>query len=84
VTVGYFPAPEAACLAGAADTDDAFSLLLSRAPAGDGAPPHTHAHESESFFALAGTYRIECGGADQVQAVPTAQQGMATHCHRPS
>lgn len=30
-------------------------------PAGDGAPLHMHAQESESFFVLAGTYRIECG-----------------------
>ncbi len=48
-------------LATAAATDGAFSLLLSHAPPGDGAPLHVHRDESESFFVLAGTYRIWCG-----------------------
>lgn len=55
------PGAGGSVLAGAADTDGAFSLLVSHAPAGDGAPLHTHAQESESFFVLAGTYQIECG-----------------------
>lgn len=48
-------------LASAHQTDGEFSLLLSHAPAGDGAPLHTHDHESESFFILAGCYAIRCG-----------------------
>lgn len=55
------PGAGGSVLAGAAETDGAFSLLLSHAPAGDGAPLHTHARESESFFVLAGTYQVECG-----------------------
>ena len=48
-------------LATAAATDGAFSLLLSHAPPGDGAPLHVHRDESESFFVRAGTYRIWFG-----------------------
>ena len=48
-------------LAAAAATGGAFSLLLSHAPAGDGAPLHVHRDESESFFVLAATYRVCCG-----------------------
>ena len=55
------PGAGGSVLAGSGDTDGAFSLLLSHAPAGDGAPLHTHTQESESFFVLAGRYRIECG-----------------------
>jgi quercetin dioxygenase-like cupin family protein len=55
------PGAGGSVLAGAAQTDGAFSLLLSQAPAGDGAPLHVHDQESESFFVLAGQYRIQCG-----------------------
>lgn len=60
------PAPGAggSVLAGTSDTEGAFSLLLSRAPAGDMAPLHVHDGESESFFVLAGKYRIQCGGEE--------------------
>lgn len=57
------PAPGAGgrILAGATETGGDFSLLLSHASAGDEAPLHVHDHESESFFVLAGRYRIRCG-----------------------
>jgi len=55
------PGAGGSVLATAAATDGAFSLLLSHAPPGDGAPLHVHRDESESFFVLAGTYRIWCG-----------------------
>jgi len=55
------PGAGGSVLATAAATDGTFSLLLSHAAAGDGAPLHVHRHESESFFVLAGTYRIQCG-----------------------
>ncbi|GAB2758893.1 hypothetical protein GCM10027020_09040 [Nocardioides salsibiostraticola] len=55
------PGAGGSVLAGAAETDGAFSLLVSHAPVGDGAPLHTHAQESESFFVLGGAYQIECG-----------------------
>ncbi|MHB1519682.1 MAG: cupin domain-containing protein [Acidimicrobiales bacterium] len=57
------PAPGAggSVVAGAGDTDSAFSLLLSHAPAGDGAPLHVHDNESESFLVLAGHYQVRCG-----------------------
>jgi len=42
-------------LANASQTQGEFSLLLSNAPAGDGAPLHVHDRESESFFVLAGS-----------------------------
>ncbi len=55
------PGAGGSVLAGSAQTDGTFSLLLSHAPPGDGAPLHVHDRESESFFVLAGQYRIECG-----------------------
>ncbi len=42
------PGAGGSVLAGAAQTDGAFSLLLSHAPAGDGGPLHVHDKESES------------------------------------
>ncbi len=54
------PGAGGSVLAGAAQTDGAFSLLLSHAPAGDAAPLHVHDKESESFFVLAGQYQIQC------------------------
>jgi len=56
-------------LANASQTQGEFSLLLSNAPAGDGAPLHVHDRESESFFVLAGQYRIRCGD-DTFEAGP--------------
>lgn len=55
------PGAGGSVLATSAATGGAFSLLLSHAPAGDGAPLHVHRGESESFFVLAGAYRIWCG-----------------------
>lgn len=55
------PGAGGSVLATAAATDGAFSVLLSHAPPGDGAPLHVHSEESESFFVLAGIYRIWCG-----------------------
>jgi len=57
------PSPGAggSVLAGADQTEGEFTLLLSHAPAGDGAPLHVHDRESESFFVLAGQYGIRCG-----------------------
>jgi len=57
------PGAGGSVLATAAATDGAFSLLLSHAPVGDGAPLHVHRDESESFFVLAGTYQVRCGDA---------------------
>ena len=55
------PGAGGSVVAGAGDTDGAFSLLLSHAPAGDCAPLHVHDQESESFLVLAGQYRVQCG-----------------------
>jgi len=61
------PGAGGSILAGAAETGGAFSLLVSRAPAGDGAPLHLHENESEAFFVLAGLYQVQCG-ADRFEA----------------
>lgn len=63
------PGAGGSLLASAAATDGAFSLLVSRAPAGDGAPLHVHRDESESFFVLAGIYQVRCGD-DTFEAGP--------------
>ncbi len=57
---GGEPAPGAggSLLASAADTGGAFSLLLSRAPAGDHVPRHVHHAVDEAFYVLDGQYRI--------------------------
>ncbi len=65
------PGAGGSVLATAAATDGTFSLLLSHAAAGDGAPLHVHRHESESFFVLAGTYRIQCGDETSDAGVDT-------------
>jgi mannose-6-phosphate isomerase-like protein (cupin superfamily) len=56
-------------LAGADETERAFSLLLAHSPAGDRVPAHVHERVDESFFVLTGTYRIQCGD-QMLQAGP--------------
>lgn len=46
----------------AAETGGAFSLWEAVVPPGHGAPPHTHAHEDESFYVLSGEIVIEFEG----------------------
>jgi quercetin dioxygenase-like cupin family protein len=56
-------------LASSVDTGGAFSLLLSRSPAGDHVPRHVHHAVDEAFFVLSGQYRIECGDQTWTAAV---------------
>lgn len=46
----------------AAETGGAFSLWEAVIPPGGGAPPHTHAHEDESFYVLSGELLVELEG----------------------
>jgi quercetin dioxygenase-like cupin family protein len=46
----------------AAETAGSFSLWEAVVPPGAGAPPHTHAHEDESFYVLSGELVIEIEG----------------------
>jgi quercetin dioxygenase-like cupin family protein len=46
----------------AAETGGSFSLWEAIVPPGHGAPPHTHAHEDESFYVLSGELLIEFEG----------------------
>jgi quercetin dioxygenase-like cupin family protein len=55
-------------LASAADTGDAFSLLLSHAPTGDHVPRHVHDAVDEAFYILDGQYRIYCGEQEWLAA----------------
>ncbi len=68
---GGEPVPGAAgsLLASAADTGGAFSLLLSRAPAGDHVPRHVHDTVDEAFYILDGQYRIHCDDQTWTAAV---------------
>jgi len=71
---GGEPAPGAggSLLASAADTGGAFSLLLSRAPAGDHVPRHVHHAVDEAFYVLDGQYRIQSGDQTWTAAVATS------------
>lgn len=42
-----------------AETNGLFSLWEGVVPPGAGAPPHTHAHEDETFYVLSGELLIE-------------------------
>jgi len=68
---GGEPVPGAAglLLASATDTGGAFSLLLSRAPAGDHVPRHVHDTVDEAFYILDGQYRIHCDDQTWTAAV---------------
>lgn len=63
------PGAGGSLLASAADTGGAFSLLLSRAPAGDHVPRHVHHAVDEAFYVLDGQYRIHCGDQTWTAAV---------------
>jgi uncharacterized cupin superfamily protein len=45
-----------------AETAGAFSLWETVIPPGGGAPPHTHAHEDESFYVLSGEVLVDAEG----------------------
>jgi quercetin dioxygenase-like cupin family protein len=45
-----------------AETAGSFSLWEAVVPPGAGAPPHTHAHEDESFYVLSGELLVEVEG----------------------
>jgi len=68
---GGEPVPGAggSLLASAANTGGAFSLLLSRAPAGDHVPRHVHDTVDEAFYILDGQYRIHCDDQTWTAAV---------------
>ncbi len=55
------PAAGGELLAGAAQTQGAFSLITSHAPLGDRVPRHVHTDADESFYVLTGRYQVECG-----------------------
>jgi len=40
--------------AASAETGNSFCCIEGRIPAGSGVPPHTHTHEDEAFYVLAG------------------------------
>jgi len=44
------------------ETDNGFCCIEGRIPPGSGVPPHTHTHEDEAFYVLAG--EIILGSAD--------------------
>lgn len=61
---------EAVVLAGAADTDGAFSLLQTQhEPPGFGPPMHVHHDAAEAFVVLAGTYVMHLAG-DRTEECP--------------
>lgn len=45
-----------------AETSGSFSFWEDVVPPGAGAPPHTHAHEDESFYVLSGEIVVEFDG----------------------
>ncbi|HEY7789490.1 MAG TPA: cupin domain-containing protein [Vicinamibacterales bacterium] len=57
-------------LAGAASTNNSFSIVESTEPAGSGAPLHVHHGEAEGFYILDGRVELTCG-----QEKVTAQAG---------
>jgi len=48
--------------AASAETGNSFCCIEGRIPAGSGVPPHTHTHEDEAFYVLAGEIIVD--GAD--------------------
>lgn len=52
-------------LATAADTAGAFALAEQRVRPGNGAPPHVHHNEEESFFILEGRFAVMVNGEER-------------------
>ncbi|MFB3430260.1 MAG: cupin domain-containing protein [Phycisphaerales bacterium] len=52
-------------LATAADTGGAFALAEQRVRPGNGAPPHIHHQEDESFFVLEGEFVVTVNGEER-------------------
>src|SRR6185312_10534182 len=50
------------CKATERETAGQFSLFELVVPPGAGAPPHTHTHEDECFYVLAGELLVEAAG----------------------
>lgn len=55
------PAAGGKLLVGGAETAGGFSVVHSRAPAGDQVPLHVHHQIDECFYVLAGQYSVTCG-----------------------
>jgi mannose-6-phosphate isomerase-like protein (cupin superfamily) len=46
--------------ASSAETGNRFCCIECTVPPGSGVPPHTHTHEDEAFYLLAGEITLEC------------------------
>ncbi len=53
----------------AEDTGGALGVLEATVPAGEGPPPHVHAHEEEMILVQAGRFTFQCG-AESVTLEP--------------